>query len=262
MMFAFSESQLLLMVSQYFLPFARIAAFFMAGPIFGTRVVSMRVRLVLGVAITALISPLLPSVPAISAISVSMLLMVLQQVLIGVALGFMLQVVFQVFVLSGQYIAMKMGLGFASMNDPASGVSVTIVSQFYLLTTTLLFLSFNGHLALVQMLVDSFNLLPISQEGQSSDSFYRIANMGGWMFGSALTITMPVLTALLVVNIAFGVMSRTAPQMNIFAVGFPITLIFGLLIMWVAFPPFLTVFEQYINEGMEFTLDVLSGVKP
>jgi len=178
-MISVNDTELVQLVGQYFWPMIRITAFFMAAPIFGTRIVSARVRVVLAVAIT--------------------------------------------FVLAGQYIAMKMGLGFASMNDPANGVSVTIVSQFYMLTTTLLFLSINGH----------------------------------WMFGSALTISLPVLTALLLVNIAFGVMSRSAPQMNIFAVGFPITLIFGLLIMWVGFSALLPTYLEFIDQGMIFTKNLL-----
>lgn len=254
----FSDTQLITMVSQYFLPLIRIAAFFMAAPIFGTQVVSARVRLVLSVAVTLIVAPLLPNHTPLSGIDFSMMLIVLQQVLIGVSLAFIFQVVFQLFVLAGQYIAMKLGLGFASMNDPSSGVSVTIVSQFYLLTTTLLFLSINGHLVLIKIIVDSFTMLPIGHTGLSASSLYKIVDLGGWMFGSALTISLPVLTALLVVNIAFGVMSRSAPQMNIFAVGFPVTLLFGLMIMWVGFPAFLTSFEEHIDQGFQFTVKLLN----
>lgn len=258
-MMEFSESQLIDLVNQYFLPLVRISAFFMAAPVFGTKVVSTRVRLALSVAVTLMVAPLLPLGSHLSGVDVSMMLIVIQQILIGIALAFIFQVVFQLFVLAGQYIAMKLGLGFASMNDPSSGVSVTIVSQFYLLTTTLLFLSINGHLVLIQILVDSFNILPISPQGLSTTSLYKIVDLGGWMFGSALTISLPILTALLVVNIAFGVMSRSAPQMNIFAVGFPVTLLFGLMIMWVGFPAFLTSFEEHVHQGFQFTINLLES---
>lgn len=256
-MISVNDTELVQLVGQYFWPMIRITAFFMAAPIFGTRIVSARVRVVLAVAITIILAPILPPLPTVNALSLNLLLLVLQQVLIGVALGFAFQVVFHIFVLAGQYIAMKMGLGFASMNDPANGVSVTIVSQFYMLTTTLLFLSINGHLALLQILIDSFTVLPISNSGLKAEMFYRIAELGGWMFGSALTISLPVLTALLLVNIAFGVMSRSAPQMNIFAVGFPITLIFGLLIMWVGFSALLPTYLEFIDQGMIFTKNLL-----
>lgn len=257
-MFEFSDAQIGQFVGQYFWPLTRISAFLLAAPIFGTRVISARVRLVLSLMITVLVAPLLPDLPAFTNLSLSMAIITAQQVLIGVALAFIFQVMFQVFVLAGQYIAMKMGLGFAQMNDPSNGVSVTIISQFYLLTTTLLFLSVNGHLAILQILIDSFTVLPIGETGLSLNNFYQIANLGGWMFASALTIALPVLTGLLIVNIAFGVMSRSAPQINIFAVGFPITLIFGLLLMWLDFNAFLPSFQNFVNEGLSFGQGILN----
>lgn len=256
-MAVFSEAQIILWVSEYLLPLTRISAFFIAAPIFGTRIVSAKIRLILSVAITLVVVPLLESPPTVSALSPAMFVIIAQQILIGVVLGFVFQVVFQLFVLAGQFIAMKLGLGFASMNDPSNGVSVTIVSQFYLLTTTLLFLSINGHLVLINMIVDSFVMIPIGDIGLSADNLYQVIELGGWMFAGALSISLPVLTALLLVNIAFGVMSRSAPQMNIFAVGFPITLILGLMIMWVGFSAFLTSFQVYIDEGMIFAMNLL-----
>ena len=251
-MFVLEHSQLTQFVGQYIWPLTRITAFLLAAPIFGTRVVSGKVRLVLGAMLTLLVAPLLPPLPAFDGLSYLTLITTLQQVLIGLAMGFVFQVVFQVFVMAGQYIAMKMGLGFASMNDPANGVTVTIISQFYLLATTLLFLSVNGHLLLIQVIIDSFSVLPVGTVGLSGSDYYKIVNLGGWMFSSGLTIALPILTALLMVNIAFGVMSRSAPQINIFVVGFPITLMFGLLVMWLVLPAFLPAFEDFVFQGMTF----------
>lgn len=245
-------------VGQYIWPLVRISAFLLAAPIFGSQIITGRVRLVLSVVMTFLVMPLLPPLPAFPGISLSVLLITLQQAVIGLALGFTFQIVFQVFVLAGQYIAMKMGLGFASMNDPANGVTVTIISQFYLLVTTLLFLSLNGHLILVQIIVDSFNTMPVGAIGFGGVQFSQIAGLGSWMFSSALSIALPILTALLIVNIAFGVMSRAAPQINIFVVGFPITLIFGLLLMWLGFGAFLPNLQNFITEGFGFGQNLLS----
>ena len=256
-MLEFSDENMTQFVGQYFWPLTRITAFILAAPIFGTRVVSAKIRLVLGVMLTLLIAPLLPRLPAFDGLSVFTFMTTLQQVLIGLSLGFIFQVVFQVFVMAGQYLAMKMGLGFASMNDPANGVTVTIISQFYLLTTTLLFLSINGHIVLLQVLIDSFSILPVNMQGLTSVDFYKIAMLGAWMFSSGLTIALPVLTALLMVNIAFGVMSRSAPQINIFVVGFPINLIFGLLVMWLIFPAFLPAFEHFVYQGFIFSQNLL-----
>ena len=256
-MFEVTETQIMQFVGAYFFPLIRITAFLLASPIFGTQVLTARVRVVLGFAITIIVAPLLPTIPQYEALSLSVLLVIAQQILIGVALAFVFQVVFQIFVLTGQYIAMSMGLGFAAMNDPSSGLSVTIISQFYLLTTTLLFISINGHLVLLQILIDSFTVMPIGTRGFSATDYSNIIGLGSWMFASGLTIALPILTSLLLVNIAFGVMSRSAPQINVFVVGFPMTLIFGLFVMWLSFDAFLPVFRQYTTQGFIFAQEIL-----
>lgn len=259
-MWQISDQQIVEFISQYFWPFVRIGALFMAMPIIGTRIVSVRVRTVMAVAVTAMVVPLLPPLPAVPGLSLQSLLIVVQQVVIGVAMGFILQVVFQLFVLAGQFIAMKMGLGFASMNDPANGVVVTVISQYYTILITLLFLSVNGHLIVIEVLVESFTVLPIAASGLTAEHFWHIAALGTWMFTRATLIALPVLTSLLVVNLAFGVMSRAAPQMNVFAVGFPITLVFGLLLMWYSLASFLPNFQLFLREGIEFLHDFI-GVR-
>ncbi len=256
-MIVVTEEAIVNLIGQYVYPLFRYAAFFMAAPIFSTRVVSTRIRLVLSIAITIIVVPILPQQQIFDGLSLSNLLVVVDQVLIGLSLGFALQVVFQLFVLSGQYMAMKMGLGFASMNDPSNGVSVTVLSQFYLLTATLLFLSINGHLEIISVLTESFSLLPVYQGGLSIGAYESILQLGSWMFSGALTIALPVITALLLVNIAFGIVNRAAPQMNIFAVGFPITLLLGLLVMWIGFPAFLDSFLIVIDQGIQFCKNIL-----
>ncbi len=256
-MFEMTDAQIAQFVGNFFFPLVRITAFLLAAPIFGTRIVTARIRVVLGVMCTLIIAPLLPEGPQYDALSLTVLIIIAQQILIGVALAFIFQVVFQVFILAGQYIAMSMGLGFASMNDPANGVTVTIISQFYLLTTTLLFLSINGHLVLIQIVVDSFTVIPIGISGLSPSAYYKIISIGGWMFASGFAIALPILTSLLIVNIAFGVMSRSAPQINVFVVGFPMTLIFGLFVMWLGFDAFLPAFREFTNQGFIFSQELL-----
>lgn len=244
-------------VGRYLWPLFRISAVFMTMPILGTRIVAARVRIVLAFALTVLIVPLLPPMPSVPPLSLGSLVIIVQQLIIGITIGFFLQVVFQIFVLAGQFMAMKMGLGFAAMNDPASGVSVTVLSQYYMILTTLLFLSMNGHLVVFQMLVESFTTMPISATGFSADVFLQIATSGSWMFSRALLIALPVLTSLLVVNLAFGVMSRAAPQMNVFAVGFPITLVFGLVIIWYSMPSFFPNYQRFMDEGFNVLYNIL-----
>lgn len=256
-MFYLTDAQITEFVGRYLWPFFRITAVFMSMPILGTRIVAARIRIVLGFCMTMLIVPLLPAMPAVPPLSLDSLVIILQQVIIGLSIGFFLQIVFQVFVLAGQFMAMKMGLGFAAMNDPASGVSVTVLSQYYLILTTLLFLSMNGHLVVFQLLFESFTTLPISTSGFGLDVFWQIATSGGWMFSRALLIAMPVLTSLMIVNLAFGVMSRAAPQMNVFAVGFPITLVFGLIIIWYSMPSFLPNYQRFMEEGFNALYHIL-----
>ncbi len=260
-MMNFSDAQILAFVGGYFFPFCRIGAFFFATPIIGTRIIPTRVRLALALAVTVLVAPILPPFEVVPSLSLQTGVIVIQQMLIGLAMGFTLQIVFQVFVLAGQLIAMKMGLGFASMNDPANGVTVTVLSQFFLILSTLLFLSLNGHLIMMDIMAQSFTVLPVGQSGLPSESIWQMVNLGGWMFKCALLIALPILTSILVVNIAFGVMSRSAPQMNVFAVGFPITLVFGMVLVWFGLVNFLPNYERFVNEGF-VSLKSILGLEP
>lgn len=254
-----SENQLMEFIGQYLWPMIRISGFYFMVPVIGARTVPARVRIILTLFTTILLVPLLPPAPVVSLVSVEAMALVVQELLVGIAMGFMLQVVMQVFVLAGQYIALKMGLGFAAMNDPSSGVSVTVMSQFYLMLSTLLFLSINGHAIVIQLLIDSFTTLPMSGGGLRAEDFVLIVSMGSWMFSAALVIALPLFTSMLIVNISFGVMSRSAPQMNIFSVGFPITLLFGLLLIWFSLANFLPMFETVIEEGIAM-VQTLVGV--
>ena len=244
-----SEQQLMQFIGQYIWPMMRIGGVLLAMPVIGAQTVPARVRVLLALFITLLIAPLLPPSPDVLLISVEDMAMIVRELLIGIAIGFLFQVVLHVFVLAGQFVAMKMGLGFAAMNDPSTGISVTVLSQFYLLLSTLLFLSVNGHLMVIDLLVQSFNSFPIGGAGLDSDSFVHMAHLGSWMFRAALAIALPIFTAVLVVNMAFGAMNRSAPQMNVFTVGFPLTLIFGIFVMWVSLSVFLSSFELIMQEG-------------
>ncbi len=245
-----SEDQLMQFIGQYIWPMLRIGAFYFAVPVIGARTVPARVRLILMLFTVLLLVPLLPPAPVVSLLSLPGFMLVVQEVIIGLALGFTMQIVLHVFVLAGQYISLKMGLGFAAMNDPSSGVSVTVLSQFYLLLSTLLFLSSNGHLVVLQLLIDSFHFFPIGGQGMGNASFIAIVQLGSWLFSAALLIALPLFTSVMIVNMSFGVMSRSAPQMNVFTVGFPITLVFGLALMYLSLGNFLPLYFEIMDEGI------------
>ena len=236
-------------LGQFVWPLFRISAFFMTLPIFGTHLVPARIRVALAVLICFLLQPFLPQLPSVD-LSASSVGLVFQQVIIGLAMGFLLQIVFHVFVLAGQIISMQMGLGFASMNDPANGVSATVLSQFYLMLAMLLFLNAGGHLIAIRALVESFTAIPVGGALLfNAESAWYLVSIASWMFGCALLISLPAVTALLVVNIAFGVMTRAAPQLNIFSLGFPMTLLFGLVVVWAGLSDFQSQFADVMSQG-------------
>ncbi|WP_137972854.1 flagellar biosynthetic protein FliR [Pseudomonas sp. F(2018)] len=237
-------------VGQYLLPLFRIASMLMVMPVIGTQLVPMRVRLYLSLAICLVLAPNLPPMPQVDAVSLQSMLLIGEQVLVGVMFGFILQLYFHLFTVAGQLIATQMGLGFASMVDPANGVSVPVLGQFLLMLVTLLFLAMNGHLVVFEVLAESFVTLPVG-EGLLLDHYWTMAGKLTWVIAAGLLIALPVVTALLIINLAFGVMTRAAPQLNIFSIGFPLTLVMGLLIFWIGLSDFLAHFQTLTSEALQ-----------
>ena len=235
------------MLSAFIWPFFRIGGFFLVVPVFGTRLVSPNVRIGLVSLIAIIVMRTLPPMPVVDLLSLGTYLMVAEQLLIGISMAFLITVLFQVFILAGQMIAMQMGLGFASMIDPGNGISVAIVSQFYLMLTTLVFLGMNGHLVAIEVLVESFSVLPVTAHW-NFNGLFELASMGTWLFASALFVALPAVTAILTINFAFGIMTRAAPQLNIFSLGFPFTMLMGLLIMWMGLSGFLPQYQSLVSD--------------
>jgi len=230
---------------------------FMVMPILGSKLVNTKARLSIAVLTTILVVPLLPPLPSMTALTYQGMILVAREALIGVLTGFSFQIVFQVFVLTGQILSMKMGLGFAQMNDPSSGLQTTALSQFYLMLTTLIFVSTDGHLLMLMLLVESFQTLPPGQMTFDVAIFMKVVSLASWMFATALRLSLPVITSLLLINIAFGVMSRAAPQLNIFAVGFPFTLMCGLVLMWIGLGNFNYAYLDVTEHGFMFLRNIL-----
>jgi flagellar biosynthetic protein FliR len=233
----FSDGQIGGLLGSYIWPFFRIAALVMTAPIFSSNFVNARSRLLIALAISIVLVPAIPNVaPAISPLSGEGLLVVAHQIVIGACMGFMLQLLFNAFIIAGQIVAMQMGLGFASMVDPQNGVTVPVISQFYLIFVTLIFISLNGHLILLQVLSESFVTLPIGSTGLPHTSFRDLVAQAGWMYASGVLVAMPAIGSLMMVNLAFGILSRAAPQISPFSIGFPLTIILGFAIMYFTLP--------------------------
>ena len=254
----FTESEIIVFLLQYLLPLFRIAALFMAMPVMSSQLVPVRLRIILALLITYLVVPLIPEVPRVgTALSLELMVIIIREIAIGLSVGFVFQIAFQIFVLSGQYIAMTMGLGFASMNDPTNGVQTTVLSQFFLLLVTLLFIVVNGHLVIIEMIIESFRTLPVGESVLDPAVYFSIVKLGAWMFLTALIFSLPLLASILFINITFGVMSRAAPQLNIFAVGFPFTLVSGLFLIYLGLTNFESGFEMAMERAFDFTRGLL-----
>ncbi|HRC72729.1 MAG TPA: flagellar biosynthetic protein FliR [Candidatus Competibacter sp.] len=244
-----SSAEIAAWVGTFLWPLTRVAALASIAPVLGARTLPRRIRLMLALALTWAILPFVPPAPAVEPLSPTGLLILAQQVLIGLSMGFVLRLVFAALELGGHMIATQMGLSFASLVDPQNGGQTPLLSQFYTLLGTLIFLALNGHLLLVQLLVDSFKTLPVAAVGADRDVLWVLANWASHTFAGAVSISLPAVASLLVVNLAFGVMTRAAPQLNIFAVGFPITLILGLLILLYNLPTLLHQLDGLFGEG-------------
>ncbi len=233
----FTSAEITGLIGSYMWPFFRIAALLMAAPIFSSNFVTVRNRLLIAVAISIVIVPTIPvAAPAVEPLSGTGLLIVAHQILIGACMGFMLQLLFNAFIIAGQVIAMQMGLGFASMIDPQNGVSVPVISQFYLIFVTLVFISLDGHLILLQVLAESFITLPIAPTGLPYTSFRDLVAQASWMYAAGVIVALPAIGSLMMVNLAFGILSRAAPQISPFSIGFPMTIILGFAIILVTLP--------------------------
>ncbi|SFF96868.1 flagellar biosynthetic protein FliR [Neptunomonas qingdaonensis] len=237
-------------VSAFLFPFFRIASFLMAMPMIGTQLVPARIRMGLAMGITAVLVPVLPAPPVADGLTLHTYVLIAQQILIGAALGFALHIMFEIFAVGGQLIANQMGLGFASMTDPVNGVSVVVLGQFYLMLTMLLFLAMNGHLVMLNVITQSFDIIPVTMINFAAIKFMDIALAGTWMFSGALLMALPAVTSLLVINLSFGIMTKAAPQLNIFAIGFPFTMVMGLLITWISLSGFLGQFELIADHAL------------
>jgi len=256
-MLSLSIEQIAIWLGSFFWPFVRISAMMMAAPVFGARMLPVRIRILMALSISVLTVPLLPAVPAVDPISLAASSILLQQILIGVATGFIIQMVFQSLVIAGEAIANGMGLGFARMVDPANGVQVPVISQFFVVLATLLFVILNGHLLLIELIVRSFQILPIGESGLSLPAIKSVVNWAGQMFIGGLMISLPAVTALMVVNISMGVITRAAPQLNIFAVGFPLMILLGFIFLAATLPTVFAQFTQMLMAGYEYIAQLM-----
>lgn len=255
-----TDTQLIAWLQAIFWPMVRIGGVLATAPVLGARVVPVRIRIVLLVLLTVVLAPLLPAVPFIETFKAEWWLEVGRQLLIGVAMGFVLMIVFEAVVLAGELISYGMGLSFAQLVDPLRGAGTPVVGQLLMIIATLLFLSLGGHLRLIEALAMSFQTLPVgSGHGLDAEAFSMLARFGSAMFTSGVQIGLPVVIALLLVNLAFGVMSRSAPALSALSVGFPIALAAGLVLLSYSLPTLAAVLGVLLDHAFAFIAELLTG---
>ncbi|HAS23793.1 flagellar biosynthetic protein FliR [Idiomarina loihiensis] len=253
-------SVLLEWLEQHLWPLTRVSSMIMSMALFSGTIVNSRVKIFLSLAIIMAVSPALPEInPGVEMMSVGGFLVTAQQVVIGVALGLLSILFLQTFVLGGQIIAMQIGLGFASMVDPTNGQQVPVIAQFFLMLASLVFLAFDGHLLMIHMVVASFDAIPVGMTGLDADALFAVAEWGVYMFSAALTAMLSGVIALLLINLSFGVMTRAAPQLNIFAIGFPITMVSGLVVVWLTMGGFIFHFENQWARVVQTMCEILGS---
>lgn len=253
----FQEQELIAYLASFVWPFMRISSMFISIPVIGVRAVPARLRVMLSLLITFVIMPTLPEMPNVDLFSYQGWLISVQQLVLGVSTGFILQMVFAIMLFAGQAIAYGMGLGFASLVDPATGVQTPVIAQLFVVTASLLFLAVDAHLLLIEMLVQSFNALPVSTLSMDKAYLWRIISWSSQIFAGGLLLAMPLIATLLFVNISFGIASKAAPQLNLFGVGFPITILLGMVLVWIGLATMLETFAEMLQQGFVLVSELL-----
>lgn len=245
-MLSFTSAELNGWITVFFYPLARILGVLAASPPFNNAVIPMRVRLALGLAIALTLAPSVPRINIDPGTGPGLWLLAIQM-LIGLGMGFVMRLVFSAVDMAGNLISMQMGLGFAASFDPQNAGQTGVLSEFLGLLALMVFFAINGHLMLLATLAQSFSTIPIGLALPGSGTWINIVNAGSVIFSSGVLLSLPIIVALLITNVALGVLSRAAPQLSLFAIGFPLTLLlgFGMLIFSLSYlgPPLQQLFE-------------------
>ncbi|GAB3459726.1 flagellar biosynthetic protein FliR [Massilia terrae] len=250
-MISFTSLQLNAWLAAFLFPLTRILGVIAAAPVFGNAAVPISLKVSLGVLLTLIVAPVIPPMPAIDPGSWAGLFVVLQQLIIGLSMGFAMRLVFAAIEFAGEVTSLTMGLGFATFFDPSSSGRSSAISQFLALVATMAFLAVNAHLALVSALAESFNTLPVSATPFSGNAALELARWGARIFSAGLQLSLPIVAALLITNVGMGILTRAAPQLNLFGIGFPVTLGVGLLAISLALPYLGTPIVNLFNQGIE-----------
>ncbi len=254
-MISFSEAQLVAWLSPIVWPFLRVLAVFTAAPILSSKAFPVRARVALAFLIAFAAQASLQNQPFISITGPDALGAVIQQVGVGLSIGFTVRLVFAAVELAGEVVGFQMGLNFASFFDPSLNTQSSAVARFFGHMAAFLFVVMNGHMMVIMAVIKSFETFPIDQNFLDVLKKMQLYNLGTDLFASGLWIALPMVGILMFVNLALGIVSRVAPQMNIYAIGFPITLTVGLIGIMMTLP----MLDQPLQALMERAIDIFAG---
>lgn len=244
-------------VVQWLWPLTRILGFVAVAPLFSHPAVPNRIKLAIGFVLTLAVMPAL-QVPTIEVFSYQALLSLLAQFLIGISMGFVMRLLFAAVEMAGFMTGMSMGLGFASFYDPQSEGQSVAIGQFLVMFCLLIFLSIDGHLLMVASLIHSFEVMPILNGTWHLNS-QGLALLGSQLFQQGLMLSLPVIASLLITNMALGVLTKAAPQLNIFGIGFPITISVGLIMVMLSLSTLVDPMSRWMLQAPQSMLTVLKA---
>jgi flagellar biosynthetic protein FliR len=237
-------------VARLWWPTLRVGGFVLAAPIASENYIPRLIKIVMSVALAFLVAPMAQVPASLSIFSAAGMLAGAQEVLIGVSVGMVVQLAFEALTFAGQTISLTMGLGFATLVDPQRGAQTTVIGQMFMIIGILAYLAVNGHLVLLGVLAESFHTLPIGAAAVGKDFLLSVVVWGAHVFESGLMIALPAVIALVIVNMALGVVTRAAPQLNLFGIGFTITLMCGFFVLIVGLEGIMSGIMSLINSAL------------
>jgi len=257
-----TSDQLNVWIVTFLWPFVRMLALISTAPIFSEAAVPRTVKVGLAALLALAITPTLGALPWVPLVSAGGFWILVQQVLIGAAMGFSMRMVFAMVQAAGEYVGLQMGLSFASFFDPTSGGNTMVIARLLNVMAMLIFLATDGHLMLIMTLAESFRTLPIADAPLAASGWFLLVSAGSQIVSGGLMLALPLIATLLTLNLAMGILNRVSPQFSIFSVGFPITLLAGigmlqLLMQYIA--PFLA---PRFTAGLELIPQFLQGLRP
>ena len=243
-------------------PFVRMLALVSTAPIFGEPGVPRQIKVAIAALLAVAIAPTIGPMPQVPVVSAGGIWILVQQVLIGGAIGFTMRLVFAAVLAAGEYIGLQMGLSFASFFDPMSGGATMVVARLLHMLAMLIFLALDGHLLLVAALAESFQTLPIADAPLAARGWLHLVTGAGQIFSNGLMLALPLVTALLTLNLAMGILNRASPQFSIFAVGFPLTLLAGIGMLQLLMPQMAAFLAPRFAAGLSSVMELTQALRP